>query len=84
MAVRKLSIALDDNVAAAAANAAERAGLSLSAWLNHAAEHELAIESGLDAVAEWERDHGALTADELAAADDLLDRIVDTANRRAS
>ena len=73
MAVRKLSVALDDKVAAAAAEAAERHGLSLSAWLNHAAERALAIEDGLAAVAEWEAEHGALTEAELAAADALLD-----------
>ena len=84
MAVRKLSIALDVAVAVAAADAAERAGMSLSAWLNHAAEHALAIESGLDSVREWERDHGVLTADELAEADSLLDRVIGDVNRRAS
>ena len=84
MAVRKLSVALDEDVAVAAADAAERAGMSLSAWLNQAAEHELAIVSGLDSVREWERDHGALTAEELAAADSLLDRVIVDVNRRAS
>ncbi|HEX6418581.1 MAG TPA: hypothetical protein VFZ77_08785 [Acidimicrobiales bacterium] len=84
MTVRKLSIALDDRVAAAAAEAAERSGLSLSAWLNHAAENALAIEAGLDAVREWEAEHGALTADELAAADRTLDRVIASASRQAS
>lgn len=83
MAVRKLSVALADGVAQAAARAAELAGLSLSAWLNRAAENELAIESGLDAVREWEADNGELTAAELVAADTLLDRVIETAGRRA-
>jgi predicted transcriptional regulator len=82
MAVKKLSVALDDAVAAQVARAAARQGVSVSAWLNHAAENELAIEAGLDAVREWEADHGTLTAEELAAADSLLDRIT-TAERRA-
>jgi predicted HicB family RNase H-like nuclease len=43
MGVRKLSVALDDGVAQAAAASAERQGLSLSAWLNRAAERALAI-----------------------------------------
>ena len=73
MAVRKLSVALDDDVAAAAATSAERRGLSLSAWLNDAAARALAIEDGLGAVAEWETEHGPLTDDELAAADAVLD-----------
>jgi hypothetical protein len=70
--VRKLSVALDEQVAAAAADAAARRGVSLSAWLNEAAEHALAIEAGLAAVAAWEREHGPLTDEELAAADAVL------------
>lgn len=84
MAVRKLSVALDARVATAAATAAERAGLSLSAWLNRAAKHELTILAGLEAVREWEAEHGRLTADELAAADALLNRRAATSKRRAS
>lgn len=83
MAVKKLSVALDDTVAAQVALAAERAGVSVSAWLNHAAANELSIEAGLDAVREWEADHGELTPEELAAADSLLDRVT-VAARRAS
>ncbi|MCU0259435.1 MAG: hypothetical protein MUE78_00310 [Ilumatobacteraceae bacterium] len=80
MAVRKLSIALDETVATKVAEAAERAGLSVSAWLNRAAEHELAIETGLRAVEEWEAEHGPLTDDELSAADSLLDRVATPAS----
>jgi hypothetical protein len=83
MAVKKLSVALDDTVAQEVALAAGRAGVSVSAWLNHAAENALAIEAGLDAVREWEAEHGELTAKELAAADKLLDRVLHDA-RRAS
>lgn len=73
MAVTKISIALDASVADKASRAAQREGLSLSAWLNRAAENALAIEDGLAAVAEWEAEHGALNEEELAAADELLD-----------
>ncbi len=73
MPVRKLSVALDESVAVEAANAAERHGVSLSAWLNAAAERALVVEAGLAGVAEWESEHGALTADELAWADTVLD-----------
>ena len=83
MTVRKLSVALDDAVAEAAAEAAARSGLSLSAWLNRAAENELAIGRGLAAVGECEADHGALTAAELAAADKVLDSVLAGAARRA-
>ncbi len=74
MSVRKLSVALNAEVARAAAESAERGGLSLSAWLDRAAREALAIEDGLRAVAEWEARHGALTTEELAAADAVLDR----------
>ena len=73
MGVKKLSIALDERVAAAAAASAERHGLSLSAWVNRAAQNALALEDGLAAVAEWEAEHGAFTAEEIAAADAILD-----------
>jgi hypothetical protein len=73
MGVKKLSIALDERVAEAAAASAERHGLSLSAWLNRAAQNALAVEDGLAAVAEWEAEHGAFTAEEIAAADAILD-----------
>lgn len=84
MAVRKLSVALDERVASAALRAAGHAGLSLSAWLNHAAENELAIEGGLTGVRKWEAEHGTLTARELAAADRILDRLAPASKRRAS
>jgi hypothetical protein len=71
--VKKLSIALDGEVAAAAGRAAARSGQSLSAWLNDAAENALAIERGLEAVREWEAENGAFTAEELAEADRVLD-----------
>jgi hypothetical protein len=73
MGVKKLSIALDERVAEAAAASAERHGLSLSAWSNRAAQNALAVEDGLVAVAEWEAEHGAFTAKEIAAADAVLD-----------
>ena len=82
MAVRKLSIALEESVAAQAADAAERRGVSLSAWLNAAAERALVIERGLAGVAEWEAEHGELSVEELAWADSVLDRSI--AGRAAS
>lgn len=77
MGVKKLSVALEERVARAASVSAERQGLSLSAWLNRAAENALAIEDGLRAVAEWEAEHGALTPEELRAADAILDEARD-------
>jgi len=73
MVVKKLSVALDESVAAGAASAAELHGVSLSAWINAAAERALVVEAGLAAVRSWEAEHGALTAEELAWADAVLD-----------
>lgn len=68
MAVKKLSVALDEDIATAAAAAAQAHGQSLSSWLNEAARSRLRIEQGLAAVREWEDEHGALTGEERAAA----------------
>jgi hypothetical protein len=76
MGVRKLSVALEESVAAQAADAAQRRGVSLSAWLNAAAERALLIERGLAGIAEWEAEQGELSVEELAWADSVLDRSV--------
>jgi hypothetical protein len=86
MPVRKLSVALDESIAASASDAAKNAGVSLSAWLARAAAHELALERGRRAVVAWERQNGALTEAELGEADALLDRLLAATppKRRAS
>ena len=63
---------LKECVAQGARRSAERKGISLSAWLNEASRDALRIDEGLAAVAEWEAEHGPLSADELAAADAVL------------
>ena len=77
MPVRKLSVALEESVADAARQAAKRRGMSLSAWLNEASvsalETEVRLEEGLAGVAEWEAEHGPISAEELAKADAVLD-----------
>src|SRR5665811_688541 len=73
MPVHKLSIALDEPVLLAARQAAQRRGMSLSAWLNQASVNALAVEDGLIGVAEWEAEHGPSSADASAAADAVLD-----------
>jgi hypothetical protein len=75
MPARKLSVALEAPVAEAAKHAADRRGMSLSAWMNEASRNALAIEDGLAAVAEWEAEHGSLSAAQLAAADAALDAV---------
>lgn len=67
MAVReKRSISLPPDLAAAIDRAAEAEGTSVSAWIASTAEHRLRLDAGRRGIADWERDNGALTADELA------------------
>lgn len=42
------------------------------------------LEAGVAAVRAWELEHGELTANELDAADKVLDRVLRAAKRRAS
>lgn len=84
MAVKRISVELDPNVAEAAALAAEEQGKSLSAWLNDAARGRLVVERGLRAVVAWETEHGALTADERAAAEAVMDDLLRAAPRRSA
>lgn len=62
----KRSVSLPAELAAAIERAAGQEGTSFSAWLAATASHRLRIEAGRRAIAAWEREHGALTAAELA------------------
>ena len=73
--MKKLSVALDETVAREAALAAEKNGLSLSAWMNAAAERALLIEGGLAAMAEWEAEYGPPGEEAVAWADAALRRV---------
>lgn len=59
-------MSLPPELAQAIDRAASRDGTTFSAWLADTAAHRLRLEAGRDAIAEWERDHGPLTSDELA------------------
>jgi hypothetical protein len=82
MAVVKRSVSIDAEVAAAADEAAAEDGVSFSAWLSEAAHRQLLVREGLRGVAEWEKAAGALTPDELAAGEVLLDRLLSRGTRR--
>jgi hypothetical protein len=70
MAVRKKrSISMPPELDAEIAAAAAEAGLSYSAWLADTARKEFTIRAGLAAVSQFEQDHGAFTAEEIAEAD---------------
>lgn len=74
--VTKRSVSLNDEVAAAVEAAAREDGVSFSAWLSAAAERQLLVRQGLRGVAEWEAEAGSLTAEEIAAGEALLARLL--------
>jgi len=76
MSVTKRSVSLDDVVADRVEEAAGEEGVSFSAWLSGAAEDKLRLREGLHGVREWEATAGELTAEERAAGEALLDRLL--------
>lgn len=62
----KRSVSLPPQLAEAIDAAAAADGTTFSAWLADTASHRLRLEAGRRGIAEWERDHGALSAEELA------------------
>jgi len=82
--VLKRSVSLNDDVAAAVEVAAHEDGMSFSAWLSAAAERQLRVRQGLRGVAAWEAEAGALTAEEIAAGEDLLARLLSGVSGMAS
>jgi hypothetical protein len=72
--VVKRSISLPADVYEALEVEAAEEGRTVSSALADAADLWLATKRGLRGVRAWERQHGALTAEELAAADRELDR----------
>ena len=85
MAVRKKrSISMPPDLDAAIEAAAAEAGLTYSAWLASAARKEFAIGAGLEAVTEYEREHGSFTAAELAEAEGWAKAAVARSKRSGS
>jgi len=74
MVAVKRSVAFDPEVWKEAEAAARRERTSLSALVNDALAEHLALQRGLRAMDQWQAEHGAFTDDELAAADEALDR----------
>jgi hypothetical protein len=61
----KLVITIDPEVHANILSAAAREGVSVSAWMTAAAREALGQRAGLAAIAEWERQHGRFSAEEV-------------------
>lgn len=70
----KLAITVDPDVHAQVIAAAREEGTSVSAWMTNAARRALLVRDGLQAVAEWEAENGALTDAEMAAARERITR----------
>jgi hypothetical protein len=67
MALRhKRSISLPPDLDDAIELAAASDGTTVSAWLAETAAHRLRLEAGRKGIAQWEADHGPLSAAELA------------------
>lgn len=62
----KRSVSLPPELAEAIDRAAAQDGTTFSAWLAGTAAHRLRLEAGRDGIAEWEREQGPLTSEELA------------------
>jgi len=74
--VTKRSVSLADDVASSVEAAAKEDGVSFSAWLSSAAERQLRVRQGLRGVGAWEDEAGDLTAEEIAAGEALLARLL--------
>jgi hypothetical protein len=66
--VDKMSVSMDPQLGDEIRDAAERAGVSVSAWLAGAAASRLRKQALTDFLAGWQGKHGAITAAELAKA----------------
>lgn len=80
----KRSVSLDDSVAERVEKAADEDGVSFSSWLSRAAEDKLLLREGMRAIREWEAEAGELTAEERAAGEALLDRLLGDRARRTA
>lgn len=86
MAVRKISISIDEGTYDLAKTCADEAGLSLSAWLVEAARDRAKLLGWERLFRDYEEEFGAFTEEELAEADswidELDDRLTETRKRR--
>jgi hypothetical protein len=66
--VSKMSISMEQMLGDEVRAAAERDGVSLSAWLSAAAQARLRRQALAAFLAAWQDEHGPITPDELAKA----------------
>lgn len=63
---QKRSISLPAELAEAIERAAAAEGTTVSGWLADTAAHRLRLDAGRRGIADWERENGPLTQNELA------------------
>jgi hypothetical protein len=59
-------VSLSPELAQAVDRAAAETGTSFSGWIADTVDRRLRLEAARDALAEWEREHGPLSAEERA------------------
>lgn len=69
MKVEKLSISFEPELGDAVRSAAGKAGKAVSAWLAEAAASKLRAEALAEFLADWQAEHGVLTAEEIGRAE---------------
>ena len=67
-----MSVSFDPELGDAVRSAAAQAGKPLSSWLAEAAASKLRAEALAEFLAGWEAEHGVLTAEEIARAEQEL------------
>ncbi|MQA01022.1 MAG: hypothetical protein GEU80_17190 [Dehalococcoidia bacterium] len=72
MKVDKMSISLDAELGDEVRTAARKAGKGISSWLADAAAAKLRAEALDEWLDEWQREHGPITPEELARAEEDL------------
>jgi hypothetical protein len=72
---KKRSISIPPELDAEIAAAAQAVGMSYSAWIAQTARKEFLIQAGLEAVSQYEAEHGPFTPEEIAEADEWAARI---------
>lgn len=73
MAVERLTVSIESELAIAVREAADADEQNVSAWLADAARRQLTNRGLRNIVAAWEQEHGAFSDNELAAARALID-----------
>lgn len=68
MAVQRLTISLEADLAEAIRVAAEADAENVSSWIAEASRRRLSREGLLAVIKEWEAEHGEITVEEMAAA----------------